>query len=479
MCGPCDALFGGIARPFGWLLLSLYNFLNSYALALLFVAIIVRALMLPFQMKGKLGMMRQGRLQPKIAELQKKHGANKQKLNEETAKLYKEEGVNPAAGCLWSFIQFPIMIALFYAIRQPLSLLMGLGEELSDLWEKKGILYDRLVEIGANLDALGLGAESTATAGYSEVYVAQEITNNWNAFANLGIPGLQQIYFTLGNINLALTPQYDLWNFDWSDSEMWVPALILFFFPVLSGGMQFLSAHIMRKMSPTSPEAAAAGGAGKVMKFMPLLSVWFGFILPAALSFYWTIGTVLQIGQDIWLTKKYSKVLDAEDEEKEKIRKVKEADIEAKRLETERLKAEGLAAQNRNTSKRNRQKTSRQQRREKAVEWEKKNAPPGAAKDEKYEPSRVGNRRYARGRAYSPDRYEGIAGAVGSEDTLAIENTPQPEDEPDADFAQERVSDDDFAGYDDDTDDTDGADDDDDFDDDDESDDETANDGEE
>jgi len=156
------------------------------------------------------------------------------------------------------------------------------------------------------------------------------------------------------------------------------------------------------------------------------MSLWFGFILPAALSFYWTIGTILQIGQDIWLTKKYTKILDEEDAVKAVARKEKEAEIEAKRLETEKKKAEGLVERNSNTSKRKKKKSDRQGQREKAAEWEKKNAPVVAITDDKNEPGRVGNRRYARGRAYDPDRFAGeIDGDVSEaiEGTVLIEDT--------------------------------------------------------
>ncbi|MDR2599992.1 MAG: membrane protein insertase YidC [Oscillospiraceae bacterium] len=405
-----EAIFNPIAVPFGWLLMTLYDLFQNYALALLFVAIIVRVIMLPFQMKGKRGMMRQTRLQPKVAELQKKHGANKQKLNEEMAKLYKEEGVNPASGCLWSFIQMPIMIALFYAIRQPLSIMMRLS---SELWESSsGAIYQGFEKI--------LGHPPPNEGFYIQVDIAQQIHHHWEEFSALGIERLQNISFYLFGefINLAETPNWQFFwseDTDWSVTEKWLPGLILFFFPIISGGAQFVSASIMRKMSAApTPEGAGATMSG-VIKFMPLLSVWFGFILPAALSFYWTIGTVLQIGQDIWLTKKYTKILDEEDAEKEKIRAVRDAELEAKRQETERKKAEGLAERNRNTSKRKKQKTDRQDQREKAAEWEKKQAP---EKDvsAKNEPGRIDNRRYARGRAYDPDRFAGagvVAGVTG------------------------------------------------------------------
>jgi YidC/Oxa1 family membrane protein insertase len=359
-------------------------------------------------------MMKSSRLQPRIAELQKRHAANKQKLNEEMAKFYKEEGVNPASGCLWGFIQMPIMIALFTAIRQPLSLMMNLAR---DLWEEGGAIYNKLVELGRTPDLEGF---------YAEVYIAQSISYYWSSFVDLGVEGLKNISFYLGNINLAAIPNWQfLWapETNWNDSAIWLPGLLLFLLPFISGGAQFISAGIMRKMSPTGSPEAAGGTMGNVLKFMPLMSVWFGFILPAALSFYWTIGTVLQIAQDVWLTKKYTRILDAEDAEKAEIRKAREAELEAKQIETERKKAEGTTERNRNTSKRKKQKTDRQDQRDKAAEWEKKNAP--APIEEKDEPGRVGKRRYARGRAYDPDRFTGTSGDDSAESADA-----EDEDEP-------------------------------------------------
>jgi YidC/Oxa1 family membrane protein insertase len=404
-------MFDAIARPFGMLLMFLYDLVNNYAAALLLIAVVIKVILLPFQMKGKRGQLRQARLQPKVSELQKKHSANKQKLNEEMAKLYKEEGINPASGCLWSFIQMPIMIALFYAIRQPLTLMMGVR---SELLERGGIILNTLQEIGASIP------DEILDGFYSEVHIAQAISDHWEAFRNLGVEGLQYISFNFGIVNLAETPQWQVWNFPWDNGAALLPILLLFMFPIMSSGAQFVSMAIMRKMNVSGTPEAASGTMGTVLKFMPLMSLWFGFILPAALSFYWTIGTVLQIGQDIWLTKKYTKILDEEDAVKDVARKAKEAEIEAKREETERKKAEGLIEQNTNTSKRKKKKSNKQGQLEKAAEWEKKNTPVVAA-DEKYEPSREGNRRYARGRAYDPDRFPNVTDGDADESTEETE----------------------------------------------------------
>jgi len=412
-----------IAQPFGWLLMQLYNFVNNYALALFMIAVIVKVILLPFQMKAKRGQLKQARLQPKLSEIQKKHAANKQKLNEEMQKLYKEEGVNPASGCLWSFIQMPIMIAMFFAIRAPLTIMMGVGKDLlaaPTADSAGGAIWLKLQE---------MNFVSTMSDYYIEIAQAQFITEHFNIFAPLS-DHLQKIYFNLGFLNLGEQPHWDFFwrpETDWSNSEIWLPGLILFFFPLLSGGAQFLSMSVMRKLNVSGTPEAAAGAAGAILKFMPLMSVWFGFIFPAALSLYWTIGTALQLGQDIWLTKKYSKILDAEDAEKEIVRKAKEAEIEAKRLETERKKAEGLAERNSNTSKRKKKKGDKQDKREKAAEWEKINAPV-EEKEEENEPSRVGKRRYARGRAYDPNRYSSGAGDDTAVKALSDGSSDEDED---------------------------------------------------
>jgi len=258
-----------------------------------------------------------------------------------------------------------------------------------------GLLAHRLHQLGHSV---------ATTALYAQVDQARFISANFSDFARLGIDNLREISFSIGRLNLAEVPQWTfLWSTEWSDIDIWLPGLLLFFVPLVSGGSQFIASAINRKVTPTP---AAAEGAGKsmqtMMMLMPLMSVYFGFILPGALGFYWTIGTALQIFQDLWLTKKYTKVLDAEDEEKNKMRKAKDEEIEAKRLETERKKAEGIVERNPNTSKRKMQKNEKQEQIEKTAEWEKKNAPPAIVKNE---PGRIGERRYARGRAYDADRF--------------------------------------------------------------------------
>ena len=101
-----------ICIPFAWLVRLFYNMTGSYGMAIILFTLVVKLIMLPFQIKSKKSMLRMNRLSGKMQEIQKKYANNQMKQQEEIQKLYAEEGVNPMSGCLWSFLPLPILIAL-------------------------------------------------------------------------------------------------------------------------------------------------------------------------------------------------------------------------------------------------------------------------------------------------------------------------------------------------------------------------------
>ncbi len=74
--------------------------------------------MLPLTIKSVRSTMAMQELQPKIKDLQKRFGKDRQRISEETLKLYAEHGVNPASGCLPMFAQMPVFFALYFSVRQ-------------------------------------------------------------------------------------------------------------------------------------------------------------------------------------------------------------------------------------------------------------------------------------------------------------------------------------------------------------------------
>ena len=89
----------------------------NWALAIVMLTVTIRTLLIPLFVKQINSARNMQLMQPKVAELQKKYGHDREKLGQETMKLYQEEGVNPMASCLPLLIQMPILIALFRVLQ--------------------------------------------------------------------------------------------------------------------------------------------------------------------------------------------------------------------------------------------------------------------------------------------------------------------------------------------------------------------------
>jgi YidC/Oxa1 family membrane protein insertase len=89
----------------------------NYGLAIIFLTLGIKILMYPLTVKQIKSMKAMQVLQPKMKEIQDKYKGKPDKLNAEVRKLYSEAGVNPLAGCLPLLAQMPILIAIFFAIR--------------------------------------------------------------------------------------------------------------------------------------------------------------------------------------------------------------------------------------------------------------------------------------------------------------------------------------------------------------------------
>lgn len=396
-------MLDAIAKPFGLLLLWLYNLVGNYGIAIFLFALIVKIIMLPFQMKTKKSMMRMAALNPQIQELQKRHEGNPKKLQEETAKLYKEEKVNPMSGCLWSLIPYPILLALYRAIRFPLTTMMGVSK---DLLAEGGAILNKLTE-------LGFVASGKSTA-YLQLEQSEFISNHFADFAGLS-DRLVNIDYSFLGLNMGSTPKV----FFWKDGLTWL-SIGLFLIPIVSALLSWLQMKLSQKTNPApATQNAQQATSMKTMNLMmPLISLWIGFSMPAALGMYWIFTSALAIVQELVLNKYYGKLIAAEAAERTARQRAREAEFERKRAETERLRAEGLTKENANTSKRKQQaraKAESDELRAAAIREERaaKRAAMGLPPEEDEKPaSQVGNRRYARGRAYVEDRFTNPAAAA-------------------------------------------------------------------
>ena len=119
--------FDFIAKPLLTFLIILYDFLwQQLGLAIIALTVIIRVVLLYPSIRqlraSRTLSLKNREMQPKIQALKAKYGKDKRKLNEETMKLFQEEGFNPLSGCLSApmllpmLIQMPIWIGLYRAI---------------------------------------------------------------------------------------------------------------------------------------------------------------------------------------------------------------------------------------------------------------------------------------------------------------------------------------------------------------------------
>lgn len=413
-------MLNAIAKPFGILLLWLNDLVGNYGVAIFLFALVVKLILLPFQMKSKKSMMRMSALQPQITELQKRHEGNPRKLQEETSKLYKEEHIRPMSGCLWSLIPFPILIALYQAIRYPLTVMMRVPAELL---AEGGSIAKKLTE---------LGFSSTANAAYIQLQQSQFISEHFDEFRSLS-DKLVNINYSFLGFNLGDMPKLKFWV----NGVTWA-SIALFLVPVLSAFLSWLQTKLTQVTNPqpagtTAQQQQSATQMQTMNLMMPLVSLYICFVMPAALGIYWIYNSLLAIVQELILNKVYGKQLAAEKEAREARMREREAEYERKRQETERLRAEGKTQENGNTSKKKQQARAKAELDElKAAAIRDEKAAKRAAmgiEEEKIPDSQVGNRRYARGRAYVADRFTNpdraaeatAAAAAESESYAAVE----------------------------------------------------------
>ena len=400
-----------VTVPFGWLLGQLYHLLDNYGLAMIVFAVIVQLVLLPITMKSKKSMMKMSRLQPKMQEIQRKYANDQQKQNEAMQQLQKEEGATMGCGgCLWSFVPMLILLPLFTVIRQPMVYILGESAEN----------VEQIIKIVKELEPSLFGSNNY----YDQVTAAQAISKYATQIA-AAIPGISAdtlagINFDfLGGINLGAIPSFNV--FKW---EVWNWATIgAFLIPVVSAGSQVLQMFLSQKANDsvitndkgvqdkeTAENSQTAQQSKMMMWMMPLMSLWIGFTVPAALSLYWFVGGVVRMVEDHILTKHYRKVYDAEDA----VRLQRAMEQEAIEAEKERLRAEKRAANpdgiTANTSKKKlQQKQKEAEDAAKAAAAKEYAARKGIVEEEEPEKqtlSGIADRPYCKGRAYDPNRYE-------------------------------------------------------------------------
>ena len=391
-----------IRVPFGYLLDWLYEFTANYGVALILFSLIVKIVLLPMGIKSKKSMLKMTRISPQVKALEAKYGDDKQKYQMAVQQLYKEEGVSMGGGCLWSFIPLLILLPLYYVIREPITYMLHNSRSVS-------------AAIVAYIQASGVDLGKNSF--YAQLSAASHIgqfTEGLKSLAVTAAANLKAIDFSFLGLNLAAIPTFKVW-----ECEGWAQ-IGLFLIPIISGAFQMLSMLISQKMSNqivTNADGEQDKDATKtanqtnmtMMLMMPLMSLWIGYSMPAAISIYWVAQAILGTVQEYFLTIHFRKVYEEEDAIKQELaakRRAEEAEKEAQRQIRREQNPDGIQD---NVSKKKQRQQEKEAAERAAREYEAR-INPQAEQDEDKPLSGDPERPYCRGRAYRADRYSRKSG---------------------------------------------------------------------
>ncbi len=268
------SLFSIVAVPFGYVMRFIYEFVGSYGLSIFLFAALTKVLMIPLTVKQKRSMLRMQSIQPKQQELQRKYGKDQQRYSQELQDLYAREGVSPMSGCGSTLLSFPIMLGLYYVISQPLTYFMQLtADQIAQIAEKLGV---------------------TMSGGYgAQIALAGEIFNKYDLVSGIS-DKIMKVDFNFLGINLAAVPNFR------EPGLLWV-------IPILSGltalAYSLFTQWSTKRNNPAASNDQAAKTNMMMMLMSPLMSLYFGFVLPAGLGVYWISNNILMIVTDLIVMK--------------------------------------------------------------------------------------------------------------------------------------------------------------------------------
>lgn len=259
----CGAIFEPLYKLFGAILKFFYELSGNYGVAIILFTLAVNIILLPLTWKQQKSTTKMQSIQPELKKIQQKYKNDKEKLNMEMMKLYKDNDINPMGGCLPLLIQLPIIFILYQIVYRPLTYMLSMAPDAIEALKTTYNLHDYSAEIKiAALD-----------------------------------PSIN-IDFNFLGLNLSETPSFS--NFHW-----------LWLIPALAGITTFALSWLTTKQSNArkteKEENSTADTMQTMTKIMPLITVWFAFNFPAGIGFYWIMNNLFKMIQQIAVNKILSK----------------------------------------------------------------------------------------------------------------------------------------------------------------------------
>jgi YidC/Oxa1 family membrane protein insertase len=270
-----------ISSVLGSVIRVIYNLVGqNYLISLLIFTVLTKLLLFPLMLKQLKSTEGIQRIAPEDKKLREKYKDDPQKLNQEITKLYADNKISPMAGCLLPIIQIPIIIAMFYVVKQPLTYIAQMDQATMNTYTAQYLN----VEPDQVTDKI---------AKQYEINIAKEYN-------------LMDLSIT-SKISLGDTPKDAFSKDETKRVSKWTLVI-----PVLSLLFSYLSNFIttwLAKRNNTaknlSEDQAEMQKSMNVM--MPILSAYISFAWPLALGVYWLFGSILGIGQQFLIDKLMAK----------------------------------------------------------------------------------------------------------------------------------------------------------------------------
>ncbi len=339
------------------LLTGINQIVGNYGWAVIIFSLLIKAVLLPLDIKSRKSMRAMTALNPKMEELKKRYGNDQEKLNRKMSELYKKNKVNPLSGCLPMLIQLPVLFIMFAAMRNiaaELQLTQMYNWISANLMDAEGFIS--LENAQPLLDALKNGDISSfgATDGWlwvknvfqpdsfskTIIPTMQELSNlinqNKDVLSGEMMEVLKQYAANTGelasNVDAAIAAHCDYFSFNllfnmlpiriptnWS---VYVNGWLIL--PVLAGVTQVLQTKLMNaggSKTAIASESTQNAANGKFMKwFFPIFSVWICLSSTAAFAAYWVFVNLWSIVTNFAINKYLdAKAVPIVDTEKEAI----------------------------------------------------------------------------------------------------------------------------------------------------------------
>lgn len=261
---------GILGAPLGWIMWAIDQVLHNYGWSLIVFVLITKLITFPLAVKQQKSTVKMSGISAKQKALQKKYGNDKNKLNEETMKLYEQEGINPMGGCLPLVVQMVLLFGIIDVIYRPLT---------------------HLVRVASDKISAATALLENGMTAMNEITIINEIQKGSTVFDSV-----------LGADLIAQIKNFDLHFLGMNLGELPTFTSILIIIPILSGVTALLSSWISMKIQGSNGQQMG-NGMKLTMLLMPLVSVLFAFTMPSGAGLYWTVGNVFQIVQTIVIQK--------------------------------------------------------------------------------------------------------------------------------------------------------------------------------